>query len=87
MTVRRLLDRIADEAEALRGLGEELDRQLDALREGAREELEEVEWRVHHLENDVRRMAGELRDPARDVARAARELADELRRGCERIRG
>lgn len=84
--MQRLFERIAEEAEALRALGDELEARLAALREDARDELEEVEWRVHLFENELLRVREDLRAPALDVARSARTLACDVLRGCEVLR-
>ncbi len=84
--MQRLFDRIAQQAESLRELGEELEARIDALREEASDEIEEVEWRVHHLENDLLRMRDNLRAPALEVARSARILAEQAAKSAGALR-
>lgn len=72
-------ERIRHDAEELRTLSEEFCEQLDETREDIAEELEEAEWRWHHVENRIASLGGKVREPAREVANAFETVADELR--------
>lgn len=87
--MERIGERIIQEADEFSDMGAELRDQLEALMDDIAEELEEAQWRWHHVENELARLGRQVRKvrrPARDTAHAVDALADELREGCRKIK-
>ena len=86
--MERISERIMQEADDFSDMGAELRHQLEALMDDITEELEEAQWRWHHVENELARLGRQVRKvrrPARDTADAVDALAVELREGCRKI--
>ena len=68
-------------------LGEDTVQLLQEVRESLRENLEQVEWRWHHIENRLAALRTQLQQPADDVTRSAARFGAELRETSAEVLG
>jgi predicted nuclease with TOPRIM domain len=80
-----LLERVHDDVEKLRQRRDELRVQIDLGKMEAADAWHEVEERWQRLEGKLGVLAGESKDAAEDVGKAASQLVEEIREGLARV--
>jgi len=60
---------------------------LQEVRESLRENLEQVEWRWHHVRNRLATLETQLRQPADEVTRSVARFGTELRETSAEVLG
>lgn len=81
-----LNEKIHEEVDALKRVRDELRVQIHLGKAEAKERWEEAEKSWHHLEARLRQLREESREPVDDIAKAARNLAHEIREGYRHIK-
>ena len=84
---------MAESIHDIEALIEGLKQQRDAIKvqlhlgkAEAKQEWEEMEKKLEHLRAKAKTVGGEAQDASRDVFEAAKLLAEEIKRGYDRIR-
>jgi predicted nucleic acid-binding Zn-ribbon protein len=74
------------ELDSLKRTRDELRVQLHLAAADAKDEFDKLETKWARVEAELGRMGSHAKEPLEDIARGARGLADELKKGYSRIR-
>ena len=77
MTERKPEDNVVETVERI---GDETAKLLDEVRESLRENLEQVEWRWHHIESRLADLRKQLAKPKADAEKAAVRFGAEMKK-------
>ncbi len=83
---KEIKESLQRELDALAKARDELKLQLKLAKNEARDEWSRLETTFERLQNEVKRIGVDAKEPLKDIGAAARNLLDELKNGYSRVK-